>query len=146
MSNSSKFCSHCGMSVNEDDAFCNNCGANLDETIEPIVSESFPHQQQPYTQPVYTQPGAVYAPKPKSLDALAYLSMSLGIAAVVFGLISVFVGFLVIAASVTAIILGGISVQKTQKKYVAIAGIVLGGIGIALYILAWFGLTLWYLI
>ncbi len=145
MSNNSKFCSHCGVSVKEDDVFCNNCGASLDEIVEPIASTPI-SQYQPYNQPVYTQPKAVFAPKPKSLDAVAYLSLGFGLVAVLFSLIPINIGFFIISSSVIAIVTGSISIPKTQKKYRAIAGIVLGAIGIILYIMSWFGLSLWQLI
>ena len=134
MSNkSSKFCSHCGTAVNSDDVFCNNCGASLDETIEPIASKPI-QQQQPYTQPTYTQHGSVYVQKPSSLDNVAVLALVFGIISVVMHLIP-FVYFFTTVSGIVAIITGAISMQRTQKKYLAIAGIVLGAAGIILWIL-----------
>ncbi|MBK5113612.1 MAG: zinc-ribbon domain-containing protein [Candidatus Heimdallarchaeota archaeon] len=137
---SSKFCSHCGSIVQPDDVFCNNCGASLDETIEPIGSA--PIHQQPYTQTTYPQQAPVYVPQPSNLNNVANAALIIGIISVVVNLIP-FVTYIGIVGGIAAIVLGAISFQRTKKKNLAIAGIILGVCGIALWIAGWFGFSLW---
>ncbi len=140
-SKSSKFCSHCGTTVKLDDVFCNNCGASLEDTIEPTVN--LPVQPELYTQTTHTQHQTVYVPKPSSLNNVAIVALVLGIISVVVQFLPV-VSFAASISGIIAIVTGAVSMQRTQKKYFALAGIILGVIGIVLWILSFvFGFRLY---
>ena len=131
------FCSHCGTTVKPDDVFCNNCGASLEDTIEPIAIS--PVQNDPYTQTTYPSQATVYVEEPRTLDGLAIVSLIFGILSIIVNVFP-FLAFVAIVAGIIDIITGAVSIQKTKRKYLVIAGITLGIIGIGFGILFWSGI------
>ncbi len=105
------FCRNCG-AQNEDGArFCTSCGTSLVETAAPV--QSAPQQ------PVYQQPV-----KPPA-QGFAIASMVLGI-----------IGLLIFPyiLGTLGIIFGGVAKSKGNKNGMATAGIVMGIIAVALWL------------
>lgn len=134
-------CKHCGKENEDNSKFCQNCGVNLSDSFETKDNNFCPKcgaendQMSKYcivcgkalTQ---TKNHTVYT---KDRSTQAKLSLIFGILSAVFGILCC-CGVLYIPAILTGIaslILGIMSV-KSEKKGNAIAGIVLGIIGILL--------------
>ncbi len=120
------FCSKCGASVNENQSFCANCGAQL--TPQGNSSQNSFYQSAPTQQQVPTQsqiPG----------QAFAIASMVLGIVSLVFFCMV----WLAIACAILGIVLGCISIWKTNKLQIkngmATAGIVCSFVSLGLLII-----------
>lgn len=130
------YCSFCGSSIESGSQFCPNCGASISDVTEPskatLPTYTPPPPQESYgTTPVYEQPPTtVYTPQSRSEGE------SLGVLALIFGAMSCIV-FPIFA--IPAVILGHISLSKS-KTPMAIIGLVLGYIVIAVAI----GLILWF--
>ena len=112
------FCNKCGANLPDGTRTCTNCGADLAGQAQPV-----------YQQPVYQQP--VYQQQP--VDP----GKGLGIAAMVLGIISLLCFPYILGT--LGIILGAVGLNKSKavgmKNGMAVAGIVLGIIGIALWVL-----------
>jgi len=140
-----KYCANCGTIVQQDDVFCNNCGSILDEMSEPIVIT--PIQQEPITQTAYAQPTTVTVkPSSKYLENIPNVAIAFGVMTIAMNFIP-FTFIFGIAAGIIAIITGIVGILKSKKKQgLAIAGLVTGVIGIALWILAYLGIfSLYYI-
>lgn len=103
-----KFCSHCGAPIEGDSKFCSNCGANLEESKAEY----------------YQSGNSSYDPTSNSVSKPA--SSSNGIAALIFGILSLFMGGLLF--SILAIYFGSKD-DDTMSK----VGKVLGIISLVLY-------------
>ncbi|NKX50687.1 hypothetical protein HER39_08925 [Arthrobacter deserti] len=77
--------------------------------------------------PGYAPPEYGYPPRPKS--GLALTALALGIAAVVFAMIPV-VGVLSLIIGLLALVFGIVALVQRQKKSLAVAGMVLGVLGV----------------
>ncbi len=109
-------CNFCGTQNNDDAAFCAGCGASL----VPAAPEAAPVA--PAAPVYYAAPTAAPAVVP---------GKGLAIAALVLGIISFFC-FPVITGTL-GIVFGGMAKSKGYKGGMAIAGIVCGVIGVALW-------------
>ena len=128
-----KFCSHCGSSVNIDDIFCNNCGASLSETV--VIDSTIPLHQQ--VSPVTPHVVSVQPPVTRKVE-WARISLIVGAIAFVISNI-IFVRFICLPLCLVAVIFGAISLyQKKQKLGFAIEGIILAVLAFASYIIAFF--------
>lgn len=115
-------CPNCGFQNNDGVAFCSNCGAPVAPAAQPQV------QAQPvYQQPVYQQPVAAKVP-----------GKGMGIASLVLGLCGILIYPLI--CGILAVSFGGVARSKGYKGGMATAGIVLGVIDLAFWLL---GVILW---
>lgn len=131
----SKFCSHCGSSVNVDDTFCNNCGASLAETVE--LDSTIPLLQ-PVKQAQATPHVVAEKPYVKSKYGTTRVSLIAGAIAFVFSNIR-FVRFISIPLVIVSVLLGSINLaRKEEKPGFAIGGIILSVLAIASYIVSFF--------
>lgn len=111
------YCPKCGEQNDDGNKFCKSCGATL-------TQESPPSRPEPV-------PVAVR-------EVAATRTSGLSVAALVLGIIGIFINFL----GILAIIFGAIGVSQTGKdptlggRGMAIAGLVLGIVAIAIWIIA----------
>lgn len=111
-------CPNCGSANNDGAKFCIGCGATLDapqanpvNNVPQNANYNFANNQQPATVP----------------------GKGLGIASMVCGIVSFFCfGFIL---GLLAVIFGGVAKSKGFKGGSATAGIVLGVIGLAFYVI-----------
>lgn len=116
------FCTKCGAQNADNAQFCESCGGKL-ESQQPINAQQtvvneqpIVNQQQNQTQGQQNTPGK-----------------GLGVASLVCGIVSFFCfGFIL---GVLAVVFGGIAKSKGYKGGMATAGIVLGVVGLALYLI-----------
>jgi len=144
-------CKHCGAPITAGMKFCENCGnkveieetvSKVEETIERVQPEEVEVQEPVRT---YSEQSASSNEAPKPAPEVKPASTGNGnqgfaIASMVCGIISILccccsgLGFI---TAVAALVLGIIAVNKQYDgKGMAIAGIVCGGIGLLIFILA----------
>ena len=130
-------CPNCGDLISEDDTLCSNCGASL------VASET-PTEETPVNKAIEAVPPRMNT-MPKQRSSIALAAFSFGIISVLFfisiiyinGFFGIFSGIL----SILAIILGAVGVNRIghnpnlKGKGFAIAGLVLGSIMVASWIL-----------
>lgn len=138
----SKFCSHCGSSINVDDSFCNNCGASLTETIE--LDTNIPLHQ-PVSQPLATPHVVAEKPYVKTKANMARVSLIIGaIAFVISNLI--FVRAICIPLCIVSVLFGSITLARKEKNPgFALGGIILSVLALGSYITAFFFDWWWYI-
>ena len=131
----SKFCSHCGSSINVDDSFCNNCGASLTETVE--LDTTIPLHQ-PVSQEQATPHVVAEKPYVKTKIGMALVSLIVGAIALVISNLR-FVRFISIPLIIVSVLFGSINLaRKEEKPGFAIGGIILSVLALASYITAFF--------
>jgi hypothetical protein len=131
------YCPKCGAQIADDSRFCPQCGNST-------VAQTPQAPQAPPQQPAYQQPQPVY-------QQPAYQEHTSGMA--VAALVTGIVGFFLSPLSVLAIIFGAVGISQCGKdpylkgKGMAVAGLVLGIINIALWVIlwVWIGLSFWWL-
>jgi hypothetical protein len=118
------FCSQCGTKLEVSWNVCPNCGHNLkSERVSPqptqiqIPVQTYPQKQNP-PQPV------VYPHRNNNTN---------GIIALIFGLLGLF-NVIPVIGSILGIVFGAIGRKKDDNRGMAIAGLVLGIIGIVIWI------------
>ena len=121
------FCKYCGQQIDAQARFCSRCGRQLN-TPAPVYT--YAPVYAPVQPAVPVQPAA---PAKKPVNGL-------GIAAFVLGIVSLFLGFYLLAAAIVGIVLGAIGVAR-RKKYrlngLAIAGLVLSCVACAFWLIIW---------
>jgi hypothetical protein len=108
-------------------------------TQDPPIAASYPpFAQQGYPPPPPQSAGAgaqpIYVPVPvgpESGDGMALTSMILGIVAAAIGWVPV-CGLIALAPAIVGIVLGALGLKSERRRGMAIAGIILSVIGIAL--------------
>jgi O-antigen ligase len=118
------FCPQCGTKIVASWNVCPNCGYNLKSERE----YQQPAQLQPPVQ-IYTQQKPIYQPynyRPRSNNTN-------GTVALIFGLLGLF-GIIPIVGSIVGIALGAIGKNNDDDPRMAKAGLVLGIIGIVVWI------------
>ena len=106
-------------------------------TQDPPITASYPQFAQqgyppPPPQPAGAQP--IYVPVPvqhDSGDGMALTSMILGIVAAAIGWVPV-CGLIALAPAIVGIVLGALGLKSERRRGMAIAGIILSVIGVAL--------------
>lgn len=131
----SKFCSHCGLSVDIDDSFCNNCGASLEETI--ALDPTIPLQQS--VSQTQTTPHVV-SKKPLIKTNVHMPKVSLIAGAIAFVVSNLpFVRFICIPFCIISVLFGYIILSRKEKKPgFAIGGIILSVLALASWVTSWF--------
>ena len=125
------FCGKCGTQNPDTNAFCKNCGSPLRRPRQPAPAPQPAAAPAPAPQPVYYQPaptavsGAPAVAKPPLNKGM----LALGILGIVIGCVSFF--FYPYLCGIAAIVLGGISLFRTEKKtgitgIIAIAALIIG--------------------
>ena len=106
-------CKNCGTSYEGDVKFCSVCGGEL-------VPNKIPVQQSAYQQPTYA-PQAPYTPRPAAPVKEKNPGSSLGLAAMILGIISIvfsfipLIGYLTYVSAIVAIVLGAIGKKKSKE-------------------------------
>jgi len=114
------FCSKCGTQVNEGSAFCQNCGATVAGAESQVQAATAP------------------PPAPTAQPAATGKTSGLATASLVMGIIGIFFNIL----SILALVFGFISLNHIKKnpalkgKGLAMGGIILGFIGLLIWIVA----------
>jgi O-antigen ligase len=118
------FCPQCGTKIVASWNVCPNCGHNLkSEGVYQQTSQvQIPVQTYSQQKPQY-QPSA-YHPRSNNTN---------GIVALIFGLLGLF-GVIPIVGSIVGIVLGAVGRKKEDDPRMAIAGLILGIIGIVIWI------------
>jgi len=118
---------YCGSALESGSQFCQNCGASISGDAEPSkpAHTPMPPQESYGTTPAYEQPTTiVYTPQKKEDNT--------GLLSLIFGILSC-VGVLACIGSIVAIILGHSAKSKGESQYASI-GLVLGYLGVGLYV------------
>lgn len=135
MSTTPTTCANCGASVHESDRFCGSCGLPVGDASSSTAGAPTPPPAPPAAQPYgYVPPTPVYAPpiyaQPTKTNGFAIASMVLGIVWVYW------------VGSLLALIFGLVATNQIKQSQgrqtgegMAIAGIVLGIIGLAILLL-----------
>lgn len=110
-------CNKCGNPINPGATFCTNCGAPVEAQAPQTYNAT----------PVYDAPQN-YNPTPDAPPA-----KGLAIASLVLGIVSLFC--LPVVTGVLAAIFGGVAKSKGNTSGMATAGIVLGIIGVATWLI-----------
>ena len=123
------FCTQCGTRIEASWNVCPNCGHNLktERVYQQPAQAHIPVQTYSKQKPQYQTPQ--YQPnqyRPRSNN-------SNGIVALIFGLLGLF-GIIPIVGSIVGIALGAIGKNKDDDPRMAKAGLVLGVIGIVVWI------------
>jgi len=118
------FCSQCGTKLEASWNVCPNCGHNLksERVYQQPTQAHLPVQTYPQKKP-QTQPVA-YPPRNNNAN---------GIIALIFGLLGLF-NVVPVIGSILGIVFGAIGRKKDDNRGMAIAGLVLGIIGIVIWI------------
>ncbi|MHA1123863.1 MAG: zinc-ribbon domain-containing protein [Candidatus Heimdallarchaeota archaeon] len=123
-------CPYCGSALESGSQFCQNCGASISGGVGPSkpaqpAHTPMPPQESYGTTPAYEQPTTiVYTPQKKEDNT--------GLLSLIFGILSC-VGVLACIGSIVAIILGHSAKSKGESQYASI-GLVLGYLGVGLYV------------
>ncbi|MHA1122190.1 MAG: zinc-ribbon domain-containing protein [Candidatus Heimdallarchaeota archaeon] len=141
MSQNSKHCQYCGSAIESGSQFCQNCGASISGGAGPSkpaqpAHTPMPPQESYGTTPAYEQPtSTVYASQKKDDSS--------GLISLIFGILGC-VGILPCIGSIIAIFMGHSAKRKGESQYASI-GVILGYIGICLYVIGGIiGLILWF--
>ena len=121
-----QFCPQCGSKIDESWNVCPSCGTSIKS--EPSIPSPV------VTAPVYAAPQPVYAPRVPG----PYSSNGLGTGALVCGILSIFLFGFVLGP--IAIGLGAAGLRRDKDDGSAVAGLVLGIIGLICWI---FVLVMW---
>lgn len=116
------FCTKCGAQNADNAQFCESCGGKL-ESQQPINTQQTVVNEQPIVNQQQNQTQGQQNTAGKGL----------GIASLVCGIVSFFCFGLILG--ILAVVFGGIAKGKGYKGGMATAGIVLGVIGLALYVI-----------
>jgi hypothetical protein len=116
------FCTKCGAQNADNAQFCESCGGKL-ESQQPINAQQTVVNEQPIVNQQQNQTQGQQNTAGKGL----------GIASLVCGIVSFFCFGLILG--ILAVVFGGIAKGKGYKGGMATAGIVLGVIGLALYVI-----------
>ncbi|RLI71201.1 hypothetical protein DRO91_04730 [Candidatus Heimdallarchaeota archaeon] len=133
-SKEAKFCSYCSSVVKSDDQFCQNCGASLELDIEKAASAAT-IQPTSIATPYSTTATTTYQVTPTTKTDPGIMSIISFVAGVISFFMQFMVGPLGIPVSLIAIIIGFIGVFKEKRRGLAIGGIILGFVGIAIWVL-----------
>ncbi len=132
------FCPECGTKIVASWNVCPNCGHNLKSELvnqQPIkaqiLQKTFP-QQKPQYHPSQYQP---YGYRPRSNNTN-------GTVALIFGLLGLF-GVIPVVGSIIGIALGAIGKNKDDDPKMAKAGLIIGIIGIVVWIAFYLWLFSW---
>ncbi|NVM44777.1 MAG: DUF4190 domain-containing protein [Candidatus Lokiarchaeota archaeon] len=118
------FCSQCGTKLVASWNVCPNCGNNLKS--EPVYQQQI--QAQPPTQSYYQQ-----KPSHQPIDYRSRNNNTNGIIALIFGILGL-CSIVPIVGSILGIVFGAIGRRKDDDRRLAIAGFVLGIVGLAIWI------------
>lgn len=141
------YCNNCGSLIKDGQSFCANCGAPVQvQQPQPVVQPQPAAQPQPaiqpqpaaQPQPVYQQPVVSNpAPEKKSKGA-AIASLILGIFTLSLSWV-IFLNALSILSGIPGTILSIVAITKKngRLKPMAVAGLILGLIGMIFSILTW---------
>ena len=145
----SPFCTNCGRDLEVSWLVCPDCGKLLGEGTVPQTQPTTQPQTQLTTQPT-AQPHSVQPYQYKYAKAAG--ENKFGVGALVCGILGLVLGF---TSSITimsfpilrvvAIVLGGIGISRDDNKSMAIAGLVLGIIGVVIFFIGGIpGVFTWY--
>ncbi len=132
------FCPECGTKIVASWNVCPNCGHNLKSELvnqQPIkaqIPQKIYPQQKPQYDPSQHQP---YGYRPRSNNTN-------GIVALIFGLLGLF-GVIPVVGSIIGIALGAIGKNKDDDPKMAKAGLIIGIIGIVVWIAFYLWLFSW---
>jgi len=139
----SPFCTNCGRELEESWNICPDCGKSLKETTVPQTHPTTHSQLQSATQTT-PQPHRVQPYQYKYAKVVGETKFGAG--ALVCGIIGLIFGFFFGASilgiplfRIIAIILGGIGISRDENKSMGIVGLILGIIGLAIFLFG--GLT-----
>ena len=140
----SPFCTSCGREVEESWNVCPDCGKSLEETTGPQTHPTT-HTQIQSTTP---QPPRVQPSQPKYTKAVG--ETKIGAGALACGILWLIFGFFYGSSifgfplfRIVAIILGGIGISRDENKSMAIGGLILGIIGIVIFLFSGLISLLW---
>ncbi|MHA1460453.1 MAG: zinc-ribbon domain-containing protein [Promethearchaeota archaeon] len=123
------FCPQCGTKIIASWNACPECGHNLKSERVDQPSAQVQKPVQTYSQQKGQYQPYGYHPRNNNTN---------GIVALIFGLLGLF-GVIPVVASIVGIVLGAVGRKKDDDPRMATAGLVLGIIGIAI----WIGLYIW---
>ena len=134
----SQFCTNCGREVEESWNVCPDCGKVFKETAIPQTHPRTEAQSQLTTQAT-SQPHRVQPYQYKYTKAVGETKYGTGalvcaILGLIFGFLygTFLIGFPLLR--IVAVILGGIGISRDDNKSMAIAGLVLGVIGLVIFL------------
>jgi len=135
----SPFCTNCGRELEESWKVCPDCGKSLNETnmplTRPITYSNLQSTSQTAPQPPQVQPYQYKYTKAVGETKFGAGALACGIIGLVFGF---FYGTSVLGFPlfrILAIILGGIGISRDENKSMAIVGLILGIIGLVLFLI-----------
>ena len=134
----SPFCTNCGRDLEEQWKVCPDCGKILEggtaPQTQPTTQPQIQSTTQPTSQPHSVQPYQYKFTKAAGENKFGTGALVCGILGLVLGIFYgsfTMLGFPILR--VLAIVFGGIGISKDDNRSMAIAGLVLGGIGIVLF-------------
>ncbi len=126
---SMNFCPECGTKIIATWNACPNCGYNLKSEIV---------NQQPIQAQIPKEPYSQQKPQYQPYDYRPRSNNTNGIIALIFGLLGLF-GVIPVVGSIVGIVLGAVGKNKDDDPRMAKAGLIIGVIGIVL----WIALYIW---
>ena len=145
----SPFCTNCGRDLEESWKICPDCGKILGEGTVPQTHPTTQPQiqltSQPTPQPHRVQPYQYKYAKVAGENKFGTASLVCGILGLVLGFTFTLriLGFPILR--VVAVVLGGVGISRDDNKSMAIAGLVLGIIGLVIFFIGSVpGLFNWY--
>ncbi len=133
-------CEKCGTFNNDEAAFCTTCGADMKAQAPVAPAQPNPYQSNPYQNPYqpqnpnpYQNPYQPQNPYGAPPVAPAQPGKGLAIAGMVLGIISLLCFPYI--TGVLAIIFGAVAKSKGCKSGMATAAVVLGAIGVGLWLI-----------
>ncbi len=143
----SPFCTNCGREIEESWNVCPDCGKSLEETTGPQTHPTTHSHLQSATQTT-PQPPRIQPSQDKYTKVVG--ETKIGAGALACGIIWLIFGFFYGSSifgfplfRILAIILGGIGISRDENKSMAIGGLILGIIGIVIFLFSGLISLLW---
>ena len=130
------YCPHCGGVIKKSDTFCNNCGASISvaqKPVQPTPTPIPPTQQVVYTQQPLAPATQVVVTPIRQSNGAAVASLVTAI----IGFVLQFIPFVSIVSPVlllVAFITGIIGVTRKHQRGMAIAGLIISLVDVAIFI------------
>lgn len=145
----SPFCTNCGRDLEESWKVCPDCGKDLGggnaPQTQPTTQPQTQSTTQPTTQPHSVQPYQYKYAKVAGENKFGTASLVCGILGLIFGFTSSYTIMSLPILRIVAIVLGGIGISRDDNKAMAIAGLVLGIIGVVIFFIGGIpGVFTWY--